>query len=62
MLLFSCTSESSLFDIDSSSGWISTKTDLVYNTASSYSLTVTGTDAAGHTDTAAVIITVTEGK
>ena len=59
-VFFLCTLGSALFEIDSSTGWISTTGDLVYDTLDSYSLTVTGTDGAGHTATATVTISVIE--
>ncbi len=48
------------FDIDGSSGQLSTKAELDYETKASYSVTVTATDLAGDSDSIAVTISVTD--
>ena len=49
------------FEIDSSTGYLSSNAAIVYADASSYSLTLTATDSGGLTGTATVDITVIEG-
>ena len=49
------------FEIDSSTGYLSSNAAIVFADASSYSLTLTATDSGGLTSTATVDITVIEG-
>ena len=48
------------FDIDASSGQLSTKAELDYESKTSYSVTVTATDSASATDSIEVTISVTD--
>ena len=50
------------FEINPSTGYLSSNAAIVYLDASSYSLTVTATDSGGRIATAIVAITIIEGE